>query len=419
MRSKDEMPEEIPAHDGASLPRTSGRRRWRPSAWMHLLLAVGRGWRIGAVTIVLPDGSMRRFQGTEPGPEAHIVVHDDRMARRMIVGGILGFCESYLDGDWSSPDMLTLFELALRNEAAFGEVMLGKRWHRVFQLIGHRLRPNSRRGSRRNISYHYDLGNDFYALWLDRTMTYSSAVFSRPDMTLEEAQREKYEALCRAMDLRPGMTVLEIGCGWGGFAEHAARAHGARVTAITISAEQHAFAARRIAEAGLSDLVEVRLQDYRDVRGEFDRIASIEMFEAVGERYWPVFFDTVRDRLASGGRAALQVITIADRCWNDYRRGADYIQKYIFPGGMLPTPSLLREQVRRAGLRLTGEAGYALDYARTLMHWNDRFQEAWPRIAEQGFDARFKRMWEQYLVYCAAGFRASSIDVLQVAVAKP
>lgn len=406
----------MPARDGASLGRGAGRRRWRPSPWLHLLLAIGPSWRVGAITVVLPDGSMRRFQGAEAGPDAQIVVHDDRMARRMIVGGILGFCESYLDGDWSSPDMLALFEVALLNEAAFGEVMLGKGWFRVAQNLAHRLRPNSRRGSRRNISYHYDLGNDFYRLWLDPSMTYSSAVFARPDMTLEEAQREKYEALCRAMDLRPGMHVLEVGCGWGGFAEHAARERGARVTAITISAEQHAYAARRVAEAGLADRVEVRLQDYRDVRGTFDRIASIEMFEAVGERYWPVFFDTVRERLAPDGTAALQVITIADRYFEDYRRGADYIQKYIFPGGMLPSPRILRGRAEAAGLRIVGEAGYARDYARTLVEWDARFQAAWPRIAAMGFDQRFKRMWEQYLVYCAAGFRTGSIDVLQVAL---
>jgi cyclopropane-fatty-acyl-phospholipid synthase len=405
--------------DPLSIASRTGRRRWRPSPWLRALLAVGPRWHVGSITMVLPDGSMRRFQGTEPGPDARIVVHDDRMAKRMITGGTLGFCEAYLDGDWSSPDMMALFEGALRNERALGEHLYGKSWFRLVQwALHHRRRPNTKAGSRKNIAHHYDLGNDFYARWLDRSMTYSSAVYAGGTSDLSEAQEAKYAALCHRLRLEPGMRVLEIGCGWGGFAEHAARHHGVHVTGLTISAEQHAYATQRIAKAGLSDRVEIRMQDYRDVEGRFDRVASIEMFEAVGERYWGTFFDTVRDRLVAGGRAALQVIVIADRYFEGYRRGADYIQKYIFPGGMLPSPTALRAAAERAGLGVEEMEGYASDYSRTLQEWNRRFQAAWPDIAAMGFDQRFKRMWEQYLIYCAAGFETDCIDVVQVSLAK-
>jgi len=249
-------------------------------------------------------------------------------------------------------------------------------------------------------------------------MTYSSAVFGPEERDLTAAQHRKYALLAEKMRLDQGHRVLEIGCGWGAFAEFAAIERGARVTAITISREQHAYASRRIHEAGLADRVEVRLQDYRDTNGRFDRIASIEMFEAVGEKYWPQFFDVLRERLTPGGRAALQVITIADRFFDDYRRSADYIQRYIFPGGMLPSPAALQREVERAGLRLAGSSGYGHDYAETLREWNRRFQAAWPEIRPLGFDERFKRLWEQYLHYCAAGFSVGTIDVKQLAVAR-
>jgi cyclopropane-fatty-acyl-phospholipid synthase len=405
--------------DPMSIASEGARRRWRASPWMRILLAVGARWHVGAMTVVLPDGSMRRFQGSEPGPDAQIVVHDDRMAKRMITGGTLGFCEAYLDGDWSTPDMFTLFEGALRNEQALGQHLYGKPWFRLVQwAMHHRRRPNTKSGSKKNIAYHYDLGNDFYARWLDRSMTYSSAVYADGTTDLTEAQEAKYEALCRRLQLAPGMRVLEIGCGWGGFAEHAARRHGVMVTGLTISAEQHAYATERIRKAGLADRVEIRMQDYRDADGTYDRVASIEMFEAVGERYWGTYFDTVRDRLVDGGRAALQIITIADRYFESYRRSADYIQKYIFPGGMLPSPTALRGAATKAGLSVEGMDGYARDYARTLQEWNRRFQAAWPDIAALGFDQRFKRMWEQYLIYCAAGFETGGIDVVQVSLTK-
>jgi cyclopropane-fatty-acyl-phospholipid synthase len=277
--------------------------------------------------------------------------------------------------------------------------------------LRHLARRNTRRGSRRNIAFHYDLGNDFYALWLDPGMTYSSAVFDAAGQSLQDAQDAKYRRLAESLDLKPGHHVLEIGCGWGGFAMTAARDYGCRVTAITLSGEQRRYAEERVRRAGLSDRIEVRLQDYRDVTGRFDRIASIEMFEAVGEERWPIFFNTVRERLKPGGVAGLQVITIEDGRYEAYQRSADFIQRYIFPGGMLPSPSALAAAIDRAGLTLNNVFAFGPSYAETLAAWQGRFQRAWPQIRQLGFDGRFKRLWEFYLAYCEAGFRAGAIDV--------
>ena len=249
-------------------------------------------------------------------------------------------------------------------------------------------------------------------------MTYSSAVFDKPGASLEEAQSAKYREIARAAGIGPNDHVLEIGCGWGGFAEYTAKEIGAKVTGITISEEQFAFASQRIQKAGLSEKVEIRRQDYRDTQGRFDRIASIEMFEAVGEKYWPVYFDKVKESLADGGRAALQIITIADAFYDRYREGADFIQRYIFPGGMLPSPSALSDVTSARGLKIIGDQGYGLDYAATLAAWHLRFNQAWPSIRQQGFDERFRRMWKYYLSYCEAGFKTGRIDVRQIALAK-
>ena len=395
----------------------------KPTRAMRLLLSVARSLQAGSLTVVLPSGTEHRFTGDLPGPDARLIVHDETIARRLLTGGTLGFCEGYLDGQWSSPDIEALFVLALINERALGDILDGRPLMRAIAHFFHRLRPNSRRGSRKNISYHYDLGNGFYERWLDPSMTYSSAVFAEAACgasgdTLAEGQRRKYAEIARRMGLQPGEHVLEIGCGWGGFAAFAAAEVGARVTGITISRAQYDFASRRIQEMGLNDRVAIELRDYRDTVGQFDRIASIEMIEAVGEQYWPTYFDTVRDRLRSGGRAALQVITIDDRYYDTYRRGADYIQKYIFPGGMLPSMTALKDEVSRAGMRITDASGFRKDYARTLREWNNRFQTGWPELRAMGFDDRFKRMWEQYFAYCAAGFEVGCIDVKQVAIAR-
>jgi cyclopropane-fatty-acyl-phospholipid synthase len=318
-----------------------------------------------------------------------------------------------------SPDMEALFLASLLNRERLEGAMAGRAWWRLLQRCLHLIAANTRGGARRNIACHYDLGNAFYAHWLDETMTYSGALYGGCERSLADAQRAKYRAIADAIDLAPGHRLLEIGCGWGGFAAYAAAERGARVTAVTISRAQHDHARRRIEEAGLAGMVDVRLQDYRDVAGRYDRIASIEMLEAVGEAYWPTYFRALRDRLEEGGRAALQVITIADRHFAGYRRGVDYIQRTIFPGGMLPSPAALSREIAAAGLRVRSTAAFGADYARTLREWNRRFQEAWPEIEALGFDGRFKRMWEQYLHYCAAGFAAGTIDVVHVALDRP
>jgi cyclopropane-fatty-acyl-phospholipid synthase len=403
------------ADDYSLLPAIAPRDRWT-----RLGLAMANVISVGTLNVVLPDGSLHRVTRT-PAPEATIVIRHSSAFRRLITGGGVGLAEAYIDGLWESPDVSGVMRLATANEAEWLDTLRGRPLLRLANRVLHLLRPNSRRGARRNIIDHYDLGNDFYAAWLDQGMTYSSAMFTAPDQTLEQAQAEKMHALCRALDLRPGMQVLEIGCGWGGFAEVAARDYGARVTGLTLSPSQLELARKRIADAGLSDRVELRLQDYRDVQGQFDRIASIEMFEAVGERYWPVYFEVLSARLRPGGLAGLQTIALADHLWADYRRGADFIQRHVFPGGMLPTVGKLHEHARAAGLEWRGDRWFGVDYAETLARWQARFQACWPRIAASpgGFDAQFKRLWEYYLAYCETGFRAGWTDVGQIVLARP
>ncbi|EGO94708.1 cyclopropane-fatty-acyl-phospholipid synthase family protein [Acidiphilium sp. PM] len=387
---------------------------------LRLGLGIARMIRVGTLEVVLPDGSVHHFAGAAHGPAATMIVRDARMIARLAFGGSLGLAEAYLDGWWDSPRLIDVLRLGTLNEESWEDMLRGKLWARAASFLAHRLRPNTRRGARRNISEHYDLGNDFYAAWLDPSMTYSAALFAPGQAGLQPAQDAKYHRLCRALGLEPGMRVLEVGCGWGGFAEIAARDYGAHVTAITLSREQLAYARARIAAAGLGGQVEFRLQDYRDVPETFDRIASIEMFEAVGEPFWPAYFAALRDRLAPSGLAALQVITIADRYFEEYRRKADFIQRYVFPGGMLPSPTRLRAEIARAGFALRDAFHFGQDYAETLARWQDAFQSAWPRIARMSpqYDGRFKRLWEFYLAYCEAGFRAGWTDVGQFLIAR-
>jgi cyclopropane-fatty-acyl-phospholipid synthase len=394
----------------------SGRSR---SPWVAFACGIAERLQWGALTLEMPSGERRIFTGAAPGPHGHLRIVRERALGRFVTGGTLGFAEAYLDGDWESRDLARLLELLAVNEAAYAEHASGRPWSRWLARLHHAVRPNTRRGSRRNILAHYDLGNDFYAAWLDPGMTYSAARFEHPDQPLAAAQRTKLESLARRIGLGPDHHVLEVGCGWGSFAEFVAREVGARVTAITVSERQHAYAARRIQAAGLGERAEVRLQDYRDVDGRFDRIASIEMFEAVGERFWPLFFARLRECLAPGGIAGLQVITIGDRYFERYRRSVDFIQRHVFPGGMLPSPAALAREFARAGLAKVDEITFATDYARTLQAWNGRFQAAWPQIGAMGFDRRFKRLWEYYLAYCAAGFRTGCTNVAQIALRAP
>lgn len=398
-------------NDISNIPATGGMYADVPGLALVLNLA-GR-LHCGSLEIRLPDDTSRQFRAPEAGPHAVIQLHNGRIARRFLTGGAVGFAEAYIDGDWDTPDLVTLLELLSVNEHAWGRSYFGGLWQRWLRRAQHLLHSNTRRGSRRNIHAHYDLGNEFFAAWLDPSMTYSSALFAPDTQDLEQAQLAKYRALAERIAVVPGQRLLEIGSGWGGFALTAAKEFGATVTSITVSKAQAEHARARVFAAGLADRVEIRLQDYRDVKGRFDRIASIEMFEAVGERFWPSFFQGLRERLVPSGRAGLQLITIADQYFDDYRRNADFIQTYIFPGGMLPSPAALEQQTRQAGLVTEATHTFGACYARTLQLWNERFQEAWPRVRELGFDERFRRIWTYYLAYCEAGFRTRSIDVVQ------
>ena len=373
----------------------------------------------GRLDIVLPDGRRFRAEGPAPGPVAEVMVHDPGLFARTIRDGDLGFSEAYIDGWWSTPDLMGFMDFIHETSENIVDAFPGRGLIRTYEKLRFWLQANTRRQARKNISHHYDLGNDFYALWLDDTMTYSSGMFRTGQESLETAQTQKYAALADSIGAQPGDHVLEIGCGWGGFAEYAAAERGLKVTGLTISQEQHDYAVARIARAGLSDRVEIKLQDYRDERGSYDGIASIEMFEAVGERYWPVYFETLRERLKPGAKAALQVITVEEKRWAAYKRGVDFIQKYIFPGGMLPTPSRLREEVRAAGLHVSGSVEFGDSYSLTLRRWHEEFNDRWDEIAPLGFDDRFRRMWNFYLTSCAATFQSGNCDVTQITVARP
>lgn len=354
------------------------------------------------------------LQGREPGPVAELQLHHPlSFARRVAARGHLGLGEAYVAGDWDSPDLAGLLYLLAVNEPGLTAIEYGTWLTRLGALLRHRRRANTRSGSRRNIAEHYDLGNDFYRLWLDAGMTYSAALFGEADDSLEQAQTRKYQRLLQMLQPHPGQQLLEIGCGWGGFAEEAVRA-GLQVTGLTLSSEQLAWARQRLAAPLQSGQVELQLRDYRDQTGQFDHIASIEMFEAVGERYWPVYMRQLRRLLRPGGRAALQVITIDECLFADYKASPDFIQRYIFPGGMLPTPARFDAAAREAGLRIGARHWFGQDYARTLNLWHQGFIEQRAAVRALGYDERFIRMWRYYLAYCEAGFRDRRIDVMQV-----
>jgi cyclopropane-fatty-acyl-phospholipid synthase len=366
---------------------------------------------VGRLVIELPSGAKVERVGAKSGPQAEIRLNNWRALRRFLFGGDLGLASAYLDEDWSSADLTALFELAALNGARFMEAMRGSAPLRAFHRLAHRAKANTRRRSRHNIAAHYDLGNEFYRLWLDAKMIYSSAIFGSADATLEEAQDAKLRRIVERLQLAGGDSVLEIGCGWGGLAAKIAKVSAARVTGVTISPAQLDSARALVRDEALGERVELRLQDYRDVEGRFDRIVSVEMIEAVGREYMPAYFETIRERLKPGGLCVLQAITIAEDRFADYCRRPDFIQRYIFPGGFLPSKSFMGEAIARAGLKLTAMENFGESYALTLHEWRRRFLNAWPEIEKLGFGPSFKRLWEYYLCYCEAGFRSGAIDV--------
>ena len=387
--------------------------------YFAVVFQLAKGIKRGRLDFVLPDGRVFRAEGPDPGPVAVLTIFHPDTFTRLIREGDLGFCDAYLDGWWSSPDLQAFLDFLHSDNQDLYDGFPGMFLVRAYERLRHWMNSNSKRQAKKNISYHYDLGNDFYALWLDDTMTYSSALFDGGQDSLEAAQIRKYQSLVDQMGVQPGDHVLEIGCGWGGFAEYAAKERGLRVTGLTISKEQLSYARERIEKAGLSELVDLKLQDYRDETGQYDGIASIEMFEAVGEKYWPVYFNKVRDCLKPGKQATLQIITIQEKRFEIYRKGVDFIQKYIFPGGMLPSRSALLAEIEQAGLQFETSLEFGDSYSQTLRRWYDRFNDRWDEVEALGFDDRFRRMWNFYLTSCAGAFHGGNCDVTQITVKRP
>ena len=397
----------------ASTDRTPALPEGAPAS-AHAVFALLRQLRQGTLDVQLPDGSQRRF-GPGGEPQAALRLLDWRVCAAALKSGDIGFAEAYIDGGWTTPDLSALLRLLIANRDAIEQVIYGRWWGVLAYRLKHLLQRNSRRGSRKNIHAHYDIGNDFYRLWLDDTMTYSSALFAgQPGQELPQAQRAKFRRALDECNVREGQRVLEIGCGWGALAEEAARARGAHVTGVTLSTEQLEYARERLVRAGVAARADLRLQDYRDIDdAPFDAIVSIEMFEAVGREYWESFFACLKSRLKPGGRACIQTITIRDDLFERYLRSTDFIQQYIFPGGVLPSPAAFRAEAGRAGLVVERELAFGPDYAETLRRWRATFLARDAQVRRLGFDTRFMRIWEFYLAYCEAAFDTGNTDVVQ------
>ncbi|MDZ7595418.1 MAG: cyclopropane-fatty-acyl-phospholipid synthase family protein [Thiobacillus sp.] len=385
-----------------------GNTPWYARQVIHLLQEIEHG----CLHLELPNG-MELTVG-HGSPDAHLKFKQWSAFRDVLSKGDIGFAEGYISGAWHTSDLTGVLTLLANNRSALDQAVYGRWWGRLYNRLRHLLNANTLEGSRRNIARHYDLGNDFYALWLDPSMTYSSARFDGDSgLSLQAAQTRKYQHMLDLLDLPPRRSLLEIGCGWGGFAEHAARTSKHQVRGITLSKEQLDYARARIGRAWLNEYCSFDLQDYREEERQYDGIVSIEMFEAVGEAYWPAYFDTVKRSLKAGGRAVVQTILIDDALFERYRSGSDFIQQYVFPGGMLPSPRRFTEEAARAGLKVTAQEHFGLDYAETLRRWRLAFHAQAESVRQLGFDERFMRIWHFYLAYCEAGFRAGSVDVAQ------
>ena len=400
----------------ASIAAASSAARSVPASAQIILKLLAK-MQHGALTLKTPDGELLYF-GDGSAPVTLELLNWNMFSAAMRSGDI-GFAESYIEGSWSTDNLTGLIALLVRNRAAIESLVYGSWWGSLAYRIKHLLNRNSKSGSRKNIHAHYDIGNAFYKLWLDPSMTYSSALFTASaGISLEQGQAAKYRRILNELQVLPGQKVLEIGCGWGGFAEMAAREAGVHVTGLTLSTEQLAFARERMDQAGLGAMADLQLCDYRDANGQYDAIASIEMFEAVGESYWPSYFECVARNLKPGGRACIQSIVIADELFERYRKGTDFIQQYIFPGGMLPSPSAFERMASQHGLTLTRELRFGIDYANTLVAWREAFHARLDEVRAQGFDERFIRTWEFYLCYCEAAFRERNTDVMHFTLTK-
>ncbi|MBK17329.1 MAG: SAM-dependent methyltransferase [Rhodospirillaceae bacterium] len=378
-----------------------------------LLRRLMAGLEEGSIRFLLPYGRELECRASKTGPNAILHFSSYAGVFRLCFGGYMGLGEGYINSDWDTPSLRTLFKFGIANQEGLKSKLAGNIFAKILRKVLRYFQRNSKSGSRRNIAHHYDLGNAFYELWLDPSMTYSSALFDKTDVSLEDAQRAKYRRIVEKLDIQPHHRILEIGCGWGGFAEYIAETTGATVTGITISQEQHEYAVNRIVEAGLQDKANIELLDYREVTGQFDRIVSIEMLEAVGEEYWPDYFRILSESLAPDGEAMVQVIVVPDHRFENYRRKSDFIQRHIFPGGMLLSPGEIKKQTYSAGLNVEDTFHFGASYGETLDRWYDKFIENWAAVEGLGFDDRFRRLWEYYLNYTAAGFHAGTIDVGQ------
>lgn len=364
----------------------------------------------GTLKLTTPDGKTHVFEGKNPGDSASIELRDWRVVSNMMRKGDIGFAEDYRAGNWETDNLTGLATLGLVNRNALDQFVAGKKLSRTMSMLSYLLKLNSLKGSKKNIHAHYDLGNDFYNLWLDPTMTYSSGIFKDDQTSLTQSQHNKYDRILDCLNQNSG-SILEVGCGWGGFAERAQDTGDFGIKGITLSEEQHDYARQR-----LGNKADIVLEDYRHQTGKFDNIVSIEMFEAVGERYWKTYFSKIGSLLSENGKAVIQTITMNDRDFPRYRRGGDFIRSYIFPGGMLPSPSRFRQEVRHAGLKSDNEFYFGQDYARTLQHWLDTFDEKRDEVKALGFDDGFIRLWRFYLAACIAGFKTGRTDVMQVEI---
>ena len=374
--------------------------------------------KLGNLSVTYPDGEKKIFSGDRSGYIVDIQFNNYKLFTKLLHKGATGLAESYMDGDFDTKDLSKLLLFCYENESYF---LKGKNKYLILDYyikFKHYLNENTKSKSKKNISYHYDLGNDFYKHWLDKSMTYSSAIFSSSNSDLFEAQINKYKEIAKPLNLNENSTLLEIGCGWGGFSTFVAKNYGANVTAITISKEQYNFASKKIFDEGLTEKIDIQIKDYREINKNYSHIASIEMFEAVGKKYWETFLNTVKNSLLPNGLASLQVITINNDKVKEYQSNPDFIQQYIFPGGVLPSKIQLEKMTNQIGLSLTELQTFKNSYAKTLQIWNSKFQTAWPTIAAQGFSLRFKKMWEYYLSYCEAGFISGATDVSQFIIKK-